>query len=81
MDQKGAGFSISEARGTERVRKDSNLSAEKGKGRSKQKEQKAHHIGQRHQQLKNEPATHMRLWEPTGAVAKASLHRAIVTAG
>nr|GEX84108.1 putative mitochondrial protein [Tanacetum cinerariifolium] len=33
-------------------RKDSNLSAEKGKGRSKQKERKAHHIGQRHQQLK-----------------------------
>ncbi|GJU66310.1 hypothetical protein Tco_1252569 [Tanacetum coccineum] len=33
-------------------RKDSNLSAEKRKGRSKQKERKAHHIGQRHQQLK-----------------------------
>ncbi|KAI3680987.1 hypothetical protein L6452_35767 [Arctium lappa] len=35
-------------------RKDSNLSAEKGKGRSKQKERKAHHIGQRHQQLKKD---------------------------
>nr|GEY53834.1 proteasome subunit alpha type-1 [Tanacetum cinerariifolium] len=33
-------------------RKDNNLNAEKGKGRSKQKEQKAHHIGQRYQQLK-----------------------------
>ncbi|GKA43183.1 zinc finger, CCHC-type containing protein, partial [Tanacetum coccineum] len=33
-------------------RKERNLSAEKRKGRLKQKEQKAHHIGQRHQQLK-----------------------------
>ncbi|GKA87094.1 hypothetical protein Tco_0808805, partial [Tanacetum coccineum] len=33
-------------------RKDNNLSTKKGKGCSKQKEQKAHHIGQRHQQLK-----------------------------
>nr|GEX47379.1 hypothetical protein [Tanacetum cinerariifolium] len=33
-------------------RKDSNLRAEKGKGCSKQKRRKAHHIGQQHQQLK-----------------------------
>ncbi|GJQ92352.1 putative reverse transcriptase domain-containing protein [Tanacetum coccineum] len=45
-------------------RKDNNLSAKKGKGRSKQKEQKAHHIGQQHQQLKLTAGFKQKIGEP-----------------
>ncbi|GJS26766.1 hypothetical protein Tco_0487386 [Tanacetum coccineum] len=45
-------------------KKDNNLSAEKEKGHSKKKEQKAHHIGQQHQQLKLTAGFKQKIGEP-----------------
>ncbi|GJS64996.1 cytochrome c maturase subunit B [Tanacetum coccineum] len=45
-------------------KKDNNLSAKKGKGHSKKKEQKAHHIGQQHQQLKLTAGFKQKIGEP-----------------